>query len=133
MSRSIQIIPGHRSQTCATSTFANTNSQTIFNGNIICTNPTIITNKQIQSNGDVQSNNTTVRRATNAILYSTSGRTQFGNFGSLAQVQTFLQNNKTTHDIYAPYVYLDQNSPAYNYYNNYSTQPNRIPGIRNKF
>lgn len=133
MSRSIQIIPGHRSQTCATATFANTNSQTVFDGNIVCTNPTVITNKQIQSNGDVQSNKTKVQRAVNSILYATSGKTMYGKFSSPEQLQKFLQENQTNPEIYSPYVGLNPNSPQYQYYNNYSTQPNRIPGIRNRF
>uniref|UniRef100_A0A6C0BAS3 Uncharacterized protein n=1 Tax=viral metagenome TaxID=1070528 RepID=A0A6C0BAS3_9ZZZZ len=130
----IRIIPGKRSRTCATSQYANQMGQTIFNGNIICTDSgNLITNKEVNANSDVIVNRTQVERATNSILYSTSGRTQFGNFGTLAEVQTFLKNNQTTPGIYTPYVYLDPKSPAYNYYVNYSTQPNRIPGIRNRF
>lgn len=130
----VRIIPGKRARTCATSQYASQNAQTIFNGNIICTDSgNLITNKQINSNSDVIVTTTQVERATNAILYADSGRTQFGNFGSIAKVQAFLNNNKTSGGIYSPYVYLDRGSPAYNYYTNYSTQPNRIPGIRNKF
>jgi len=128
----ITIIPGNHSRTCATSPYATQLGQTVYNGNIVCTNSEI-TNKQFNSNSDVIVTKTQVERARNAILYANSGRIQFGNFGSLAEVQSFLQNNTTIPGIYKPYVYLDQNSPAYQYYNNYSTQPNRIPGIRNRF
>uniref|UniRef100_A0A6C0LGC5 Uncharacterized protein n=1 Tax=viral metagenome TaxID=1070528 RepID=A0A6C0LGC5_9ZZZZ len=130
----IRIIPGKRSRTCATSEYASQSAQTVFNGNIICIDSgNLITNKQVNSNSDVIVNRTQVERATNSILYSDSGRTQFGNFGSLAEVQAFLKNNQTTPGIYSPYAYLDPKSPVYNYYVNYSTQPNRIPGIRNRF
>lgn len=133
MSR-IRIIPGKRSRTCATSEYSNQTGQTIFNGNIVCIdNGNLITNKEVNSNSDVIVNKTQVERATNSILYSTSGRIQYGNFGSLAEVQTFLKNNQPTPGIYAPYSNLDPATPAYNYYVNYSTQPNRIPGIRNRF
>ena len=140
----ITFIPGNHSRTCATAPYAsksgksiyspyiNQFGQTVYNGNINCTNSEI-TNKQFNSNSDVIVTKTQVERARNAILYAKSGRIQFGNFGSLAEVQAFLQNNTTIPGIYKPYVYLDQNGPFYQYYNNYSTQPNRIPGIRNRF
>ena len=131
----IRIIPGKRARTCATSPYGNQSGQTVFNGNIVCIdNGNLITNKQVNSNSDVITTTTQVERARNAILYAPSGRTQFGNFGSIQEVQAFLQNNQTTPGIYAPYVYLDPRTPAYNYYTNYSTQPNRIPGgIRNRY
>jgi hypothetical protein len=134
MSR-VRIIPGKRARTCATSQYGSQSAQTVFNGNIVCIdNGNLITNKQVNSNSDVIVTTSQVERAKNAILYAPSGRTQFGNFGTLAEVQTFLQNNTTTPGIYAPYVYLDPKSPAYNYYVNYSTQPNRIPGgAKNRF
>lgn len=131
----VRIIPGKRARTCATSQYASQSAQTVFDGNIVCIdNGNLITNKKVNSNTDVITTTTQVERAKNAILYAPSGRTQFGNFGSIEQVQAFLQNNQTTPGIYTPYVYLDPRTPAYNYYTNYSTQPNRIPGgARNRF
>jgi len=140
MSR-IQFIPGSRSRTCATSPYANVSqsnvgigAQTVYDNNIVCIDSgNLIVNKQINSNSDIVINRTQVEHARNSILYATSGRTQFGNFGTLAELQAFLQNNTTTPGIYAPFAYLNPNSPQYQYYHNYSTQPNLIPGIRNRF
>jgi len=131
----IRIIPGKRSRTCATSAYGNQSGQTVFNGNIVCIDSgNLITNKKVNANSDVIITTTQVERVKNAILYAPSGRTQFGNFGSIQNVQAFLHNSKTTPGIYDPYVYLDQGTPVYNYYTNYSTQPNRIPGgPRNRF
>jgi hypothetical protein len=84
-------------------------------------------------NIDVIQTRSQVERARNSILYATSGRIQFGNFVSLEQLRAFLNANATNPDIYSPYSILNPNSPEYQYYNVYSTQPNRIPGIRNRF
>jgi hypothetical protein len=131
----IRIIPGKRARTCATSQYGSQSGQTVFNGNIICIDSgNLITNKQVNGNSDVIITTTQVERARNAILYAPSGRIHYGNFGTIEEVQEFLQRNQTTPGIYAPYVYLDPRTPAYNYYTNYSTQPNRIPGgPRNRF
>ena len=131
----IRIIPGKRSRTCATSQYGNQGGQTVFDGNIVCLdNGNLITNKKVNSNSDVIVTTTQVERAKNAILYSPSGRIKFGNFETIEEVQAFLQSSQTTPGIYAPYSSLDPRTPAYNYYVNYSTQPNRIPGgARNRF
>ena len=131
----IRIIPGIRARTCATSQYGSQSAQTVFNGNIVCIdNGNLITNKQVNANSDVIVTTTQVERAKNAILYAPSGRVHFGDFQTTEQLQAFLQRSNATPGIYAPYANLDPKSPAYNYYVNYSTQPNRIPGgARNRF
>ena len=133
MSR-IRFIAGKRARTCATSPYASQLGQTIYDGNIVCNDSgNLIVNKQINGNSDVIQTRSQVERARNSILYATSGRIQFGNFVSLEQLREFLNANATNPDIYSPYSILNPNSPEYQYYNVYSTQPNRIPGIRNRF
>ena len=131
----IRIIPGKRARTCATSQYGSQSAQTVFNGNIVCIDSSnLITNKKVNANSDVIVTTTQVERAKNAILYAPSGKINFGGFGTIEQLQAFLQNSNATPGIYAPYSNLDPKSPAYNYYVNYSTQPTRIPGgPRNRF
>lgn len=131
----IKFIPGKRARTCATSQYGSQSAQTVFNGNIVCIDSSnLITNKKVNANSDVIVTTTQVERAKNAILYAPSGRTNFGNFGTIEEVQAFLKSSNAIPGTYAPYANLDPKSPAYNYYVNYSTQPNRIPGgPRNSF